>query len=222
MVCITNLFNFTDKLLIMKLTLKHEELSENELMATLKHALAISRRPLLEDGILFIAWGIVFSLGFGFKYYESVKLTSRLMRNTFDVLSILSALALIGLTIYFLFFRNRKVRSYEAIPTRMVWIGIIIAHNLNVVVTNNFFDQVNFSMLHPLQMILIGFALFVTGGIYRYYMLSVSGVLMWIAALVCARYELTDQFLVRSIADFVCFIIPGILMYMQSKKTAHV
>lgn len=73
-------------------------------------------------------------------------------------------------------------------------------------------------MLLPLQMVLIGFALFVTGGIYRYYILAVSGVLMWISAIICAGLDANYQYLARGIADFICFVIPGILMYLSAKK----
>lgn len=82
--------------------------------------------------------------------------------------------------------------------------------------------EVNFELLHPLQMVLIGFALFVTGGIYRYYLLSACGVIMWVAAAIGANFEINTQFLVRAIADLLCFVIPGILMYYSSKKQQHV
>lgn len=195
-----------------------ETLSKNEVLNTLRHSLKISRKPLLQDGVLLIAWGLAFSLGFGIKYYESIKLTSRLFRDVYDIMSVITALALIGLTIYYIFFRNRKLRSYAAISTRFVWIGIIVAHNMNVIITKSLLGEVDFAMLHPLQMVLIGFALFVTGGIYRFYLLSLGGILMWVAAVIGAGLELTDQYLVRAIADFVCFVIPGFLMINESKK----
>ncbi|NCB07602.1 MAG: hypothetical protein EOM73_05510 [Bacteroidia bacterium] len=122
------------------------------------------------------------------------------------------------LTVWFLFLKKRKVTTYSAISTRFVWIGVIIAHNFVVVITKSILKEVDFNLLQPLQMVLIGFALFVTGGIYRYYLLSFSGVLMWIAAAIAVRFDLNFQFLVRGIAEIFCFIVPGFLMISARKK----
>jgi hypothetical protein len=198
------------------------EMSDSELLKTLKTAVATSKRSLLDDGILLMLWGGMFTIGFLLNYYKSTHLVVWWERNIIDTLNILAAIFLIGFTLYYLFFRKPKHRTYTAISTRYVWIGIIIAHNLNVIVTKSFLQEVNFSLIHPLQMVLLGFALFVTGGIYRYKLLSISGVVMWLAAAYCARLELADQYLIRAIANFICFVIPGILMYMQSKKSTNV
>lgn len=192
------------------------------MLKTLRTAINTSKRSLLDDGILLILWGTAFSSSFFLNYYKSIRLVIWWEQNIIDTINILTGVAVVGVTLYFIFFRKKKYRTYTAISTRFVWIGIIIAHNLNVIITRGILHDVNFTLLHPLQMVLIGFALFVTGGIYRYYLLSVSGVVMWIAAAMGAHFELSDQFLVRAIADFTCFVIPGILMYTQSKRAAHV
>lgn len=194
------------------------EMSESELLKTLKTAVATSKRLLFDDGILLILWGGMFTIGFLLNYYKSTFLVVWWERNIIDTLHILGGVAVIGITIYFIFFRKKTIRTYTAISTRFVWIGIILAHNLNVIITKSFLHDVNFTLLHPLQMVLIGFALFVTGGIYRYYILSGFGIVYWIAAWIGSGLELPDQYLVRAIADFTCFVIPGILMYTKSRS----
>ncbi len=206
----------------MNSSISNQEMSDNEMLKTLKTAIASSKRSLYEDGILLIIWGASFTFGFLLNYYKSTHLVVYWERNIIDILNILAAILLIGFTIYYIFLRKPKLHTYTAISTRYVWLGIIIAHNLNVIVTKSLLQEVDFSLLHPLQMVLIGFALFVTGGIYRYKLLSISGMVMWIAAVLCARVELADQYLIRAVANFVCFVIPGVLMYMKSKKSAHV
>ena len=200
----------------------NQEMSNNEMLKTLKTAIKTSKHSLYEDGILLILWGASFTIGFLLSYYKSTQLVVYTTRKLIDTLNILAAVFLIGFTIYYLFLRKPKLHTYTAISTRFVWIGIIIAHNLNVIVTKSLLQEVDFALIHPLQMVLIGFALFVTGGIYRYNLLSISGVIMWLAAVWCARVELADQYLIRAIANSICFVIPGISMYMKSKKTAHV
>ncbi|WP_297087663.1 hypothetical protein [uncultured Draconibacterium sp.] len=206
----------------MKSSTLNQEMSDSELLKTLKTAVTTSKRSLYQDGILLILWGANFTIGFLLNYYKSAHLLVWWERNIIDTLNILAGIGLIGFTAYYLFLRKPKYRTYTAISTRFVWLGIIIAHNLNVIVTKSYLQEVSFALIHPLQMVLIGFALFVTGGIYRYTLLSISGAAMWIAAVLCAHVELTDQYLIRAIANFICFVIPGILMYMQSKKTVHV
>lgn len=41
---------------------------------------------------------------------------------------------------------------------------------------------------------------------------------MWIAAAIAGHFELNDQFLIRSVAELVCFVEPGTLMYSTRKK----
>lgn len=199
-----------------------ELLNDNQILQTLQVAVATSKKSLMSDGILLIFWGLALSLGFLWKYYVSVVLVASRTRDVMSIVNIGIGITLIAFTIYFIFFRKKGVHTYTALSTRFVWIGVILAHNLNVIVTKDFISEVNFELLHPLQMVLIGFALFVTGGIYRYYILSLSGIIMWIAAYLCVGYELNTQFLIRGIADFICFVIPGVLMYMEIKKGRNV
>ena len=196
-----------------------EIFDEKQMLQTLKKAIEVSKRTLLGDGILLIVWGLALGISHLWHYYESVELTSWWIRNLFNLVQILLGIGAIGLTVFYVFFKNRKVRTHAAISTRFVWIGVVVAHNLNVMVTNNFFGEVNFEMLHPLQMVLIGFALFVMGGIYRYYLLSAVSVLMWAGAIIAAKYDLNIQFLIRGISDIACFVVPGILMYGSVKKS---
>ncbi len=199
-----------------------EFFSEQQFFKTLKTAIATSKRTLMEDGLLLICWGLAFSIGFLWNYYQSVVLVPSRIRDIMYIFKPVIGIALIAFTIYFVFFKGKNIKTYTAISTRFVWIGIIIAHNLVIMVTKSVMNEINFELLHPLQMVLIGFALFVTGGIYRYYILSYSGLLMWIAALICAKLDLNTQFLIRGIVDFICFVVPGILMYMEVKTKRDV
>ena len=191
---------------------------ERKSLQVMKSAIATSRRALMNDGILLIIWGAALSASNFWNYYKNTVLTAWWMRNLMDLLQIIVGVAVIGYTFYFLFFRKRKVTSFAAISTRCLWIGVILAHNINVMITKSILAEINFVLLQPLQMVLIGFALFVSGGIYRYYLLCGAGVVIWIAAAIAANFDLTHQFLIRSIAELICFVIPGTLMYSTRKS----
>jgi hypothetical protein len=195
---------------------------EKKSLQVMKAAIASSKNALMDDGILLILWGAALCVSNIWNYYKNAFLTAWWMRNLMDVLQILIGVTVIGFTIYFIFFKKRKVTTFAAISTRFVWIGVILAHNINILITKSILSEINFVLLQPLQMVLIGFALFVTGGIYRYYLLVAGGVLMWIAAAIAGHFELNNQFLIRSVAEFICFVVPGTLMYSARKNTQHV
>lgn len=197
---------------------KNITFSEKQSLKTITAAIAASKRKLMDDGILLFSWGLAFSISNFWKYYESIVLTAWWLRNIMNAMQWIMGIGVIVLTGYFIFFRKSKVTTTTAISTRFVWIGIILAHNIVVIITKSFLHEVNFALLHPLQMVLIGFALFVTGGIYRFWLLVSGGVIMWIAALFAANYDLNIQFMIRSIAEVICFIIPGFFMIQLKKK----
>ena len=194
------------------------DLDERKSLQIIKSAIETSKRTLKDDGFLLILWGFVMSTANLWRYYESVVLTLWWMRNLMKAYMILSGIAVIGITIYYIFFRKKKVRTFTSISVRYVWIGVILADNVIIIITKVILDKIDFILLQPIQMVLIGFALFVSAGIYRYHLLSLSGITMWIAAAIAVNYDLNIQFLVRSIAEVLCFIIPGVLMYSARNK----
>ena len=199
------------------------DFDERKSLQLIKSVIETSKRTLKEDGILLILWGFVLSTANLWRYYESVVLTSWWLRELMKVYMILSGIAVIGITIYYIFFRKKKVRTFTSISVRYVWVGVILADNVIIMITKVILDKIDFVLLQPIQMVLIGFALFVSAGIYRYHLLSLSGVIMWIAAAIAVNYDLNIQFLVRSIAEVLCFIIPGVLMYSaRNKMIPHV
>jgi len=200
--------------------IKDLNFDEKQSLKVIKAAIASTRKAILEDGLLLIIWGAALSISNYWNFYKTANLTAWWMRNLMDILQIAIGVAVIGYTIYILFIKKRKVTTYAAISTRFVWIGVILAHNINVMITKSILAEVNFSLLQPLQMVLIGFALFASGGIYRYYLLLGSGIFMWIAAAIAAGFGLETQFLIRSITEIVCFIIPGAIMYGERRKLA--
>ena len=190
---------------------------EEKSLDVMKAAIATSKRALMSDGLLLLLWGVALSISNFYNYYKSVYLTAWWMRNLMDIMQILMGISILVITAYFIF-RKHKVTTYTAISTRFVWIGVILAHNIVVIITKTILNDINFVLLQPIQLVLIGFALFISGGLYRYYLLVASGVVMWVAAATAAHFDLTHQYLIRAIAEVICFIIPGTLMYASRKK----
>lgn len=51
-----------------------KQFDEKQIFQTLKTAVATSKKSLMNDGILLICWGLAFSLGFFWKYFQSIVL----------------------------------------------------------------------------------------------------------------------------------------------------
>ena len=190
---------------------------EKKSLDVMKAAIATSKRAMMSDGLLLILWGAGLSISNFYNFYKTTYLLGWRMQNFLDILQILMGVAILAVTTYIIF-RKKKVTTFASFTTRFVWIGVILAHNIVVIVTKVILSDINFVLLQPIQLVLIGFALFVSGGVYRYYLLVASGVVMWIAAAFAARFDLSQQFLIRAIAENICFIIPGLLMYKARKK----
>lgn len=193
---------------------------EKQSLKIIRSALASSKHAFLDEGLLLILWGVGLSIGNFWSYYNNTFLTAWWMRNLMTANTVIFGIGLIAFTIYFVFFRRRSVTTFAALSTRFAWIGVLIAANVNVLITRSILQEVNLTMLQPLQMTLIGFALFVTGGIYRCYILVVAGVIMWIAAVICGNYDLTQQHFIRSVSEIICFVIPGFVMLWSKKRVS--
>ena len=78
--------------------------------------------------------------------------------------------------------------------------------------------NIDFTLLHPIQMSLIGLALFITGGLYRERLLLLGGLVYWIAAYFSLDYRIPIQFIFECVAGFVGFLVPGAWLYYKSRK----
>ncbi|MCY1723113.1 hypothetical protein OU798_22385 [Prolixibacteraceae bacterium Z1-6] len=88
-----------------------EAFDDHQILQTLKTAVATSKRTLMDDGLLLICWGLVFSIGFFWKYLVSVVLISSRIRDFMSILNVAAGIAIVAFTVYFIFFRNKKVRT---------------------------------------------------------------------------------------------------------------
>jgi branched-subunit amino acid ABC-type transport system permease component len=81
----------------------------------------------------------------------------------------------------------------------------------------NILDKIIFELQHPVFMVFIAFATVITGGILRYRMMIVGGIVFGLLAYGCSYLPIIDQLLVEAIAWLIAFIIPGHLLYAKRK-----
>jgi len=79
--------------------------------------------------------------------------------------------------------------------------------------------KINFELQHPIFMVVIAFAIVVSGVILRYRLMVAMGILFGILAYTSSFFELHYQILVEAIAWFLAFVIPGHILYAQKTKS---
>ena len=67
-------------------------------------------------------------------------------------------------------------------------------------------------------MVFMAFAVTVTGGILRFRLIIIGGVIFGILALTASYLKLQEQLLVESVAWIIAFIVPGHILYANREK----
>lgn len=192
-----------------------QPLSENQSLQVIREMIAGSSKNLKNDGLLLLAWGWVGVAITVMHFVPNLFLISKRLIIAFKILTPVLMVAVILFTAAYMYQKRMRVKTYVAIAARYTWFSVVIVYNLVVMVLKVKTGTVDFSLLHPLQMLLIGMALFITGGLYRYWLLSVGGVVYWLAALISAQQNLNYQLVIETIPILIGFVIPGHILYSQ-------
>ncbi len=82
----------------------------------------------------------------------------------------------------------------------------------------NVLHQINFELQHPIFMVIIAFAITVTGGILRHRLIIIGGILFAALAYTASYFNLQEQLLIESFAWVIAFIIPDHILYAKREK----
>jgi hypothetical protein len=199
-------------------TQENEKFDQVQSLQVILEMIEVSRKKMQNDGILFILWGwaLCYSAMSRFLIYR-ILLTHTEVKTLQYVEMILSVSALVY-TIYYLVKKRKKVQTYIGISLQWVWISAVFCMVLINLIQNNIMHHINFELQHPIFMVIIAFAVVVTGGILRYRLMIVMGILFGLLAYFCSFFELHLQLLFEAIAWFLSFCIPGHILY--AKKTS--
>jgi hypothetical protein len=194
-----------------------DQLDEKQSFQVIREMIRVSQKKVQSDGILLIVWGYAMSLMHLSSWLvENLFLPNRvifLMKFADPVLPILA----FGFTVWHVFVQRKRMTTYVGQSLQYVWIALFFSLVLTNLILFQVLDQVNFTIQHPLFMVLIAFAVAVTGVILRYKLIIAGGVVFGILAFVASLLELTDQMLLHAIAWLIAIIIPGHILYFKSK-----
>jgi branched-subunit amino acid ABC-type transport system permease component len=79
----------------------------------------------------------------------------------------------------------------------------------------NVLNKIYFELQHPIFMVIIAFAIVVTGGILRYKMIIIGGIVYGLLAYISSYVELPAQLLIDAIAWMIAITFPGHLLYAK-------
>jgi len=199
-------------------TIKSEHFDEKQSLQVIREMIQLSQRKIKNDGILLIVWGYAASLPSLIRYFKEILfLPNRVMFLLKFVDPVLPLLAL-AFTIYYILKEREKVTTYIGASLRYVWIALFGSMVLTNLILYNVTHEVNFTLQHPLFMVLTAFAILVTGVILRYKLIILGGIVFGILAYIASFLILHDQLLLDGIGWFLALVIPGHIMYLNREK----
>jgi len=204
----------------MKTIIKNEEyLDETQSLNVIREMIQVSRNKLKNDGILFIVWGWIFFINYLVLNYLPGKIL--LSHKTMDLvhgLRVILPVSGLIFTLYYILKQRKKAQTYIGVSLRYVWISLFASMVLVNLIQMNVLHSINFELQHPIIMVLIAFAVTVTGGILRYKLIIAGGIIFGLLALAASYFELQTQLLFEAIAWLIAFVIPGHLLYAKRNK----
>jgi hypothetical protein len=178
----------------------------------------ISREKLQNDGILFIIWGWSLVYSSMTRFLICRILFSNRQVWALKVFGTILTIVVIGYTAYYIWQHRKKVRTYIGISLRYVWISAIFCLMLINLIQFNILHDINFELQHPIFMVVLAYAVVVTGVILRYRLMIFAGILFGLLAYGASFFELHLQLLSEAIAWFLAFCLPGHLLYAKRTK----
>ena len=222
MVCNTNQIKFVLQTRIILLMESSQNQAENfdaaQSIKVINEMLQISKRKLRYDGILMIVWGWIMSVNYLINYI--FRISSIHWEIKWNVKISYLGVLIFGLafTLFYIMKQRKKVQTYIGVSLRYVWISMFFSLVLVNVIQFRVLQEINFELQHPIFMVIIAFAIVVTGGILRYQLIVFGGIAFALLALISSRLPLASQMLMESIAWFIAFVVPGHILYAKRKQ----
>jgi len=195
-----------------------DSFDENQSLRVMREMIQVAQNKLFNDGILLIIWGYVMSLVNLIKYMKEVLFLPNRVNDLLKFVDPVLPLLALCFTIYYVFIQKKRVTTYIGVSLRYVWIALFGSMVLTNLILFNVLHEANFTLQHPVFMVLTSFAVVVTGIILRNKLVILGGFVFGILAYISSFLVLNDQMLLAGIAWFVALAIPGHIMYFKRNR----
>lgn len=188
-------------------------LNPEESLRVIRDTIDLAKTHIRENGFHFLLWGWLVVLACSADYYLDVVL--RHPKHFFSWL----AMTAIGLPVALVYEWRRDKR--HSTPSKNVihgWYGLVwLAFGISLAIVIFQTAQTGHSPV-PVILILMGFATFVSGVMLRFSPLMWGAVAAWAGAVLCGFLQPAEHVLVQSVATAFGYLIPGYLLYRQSRR----
>lgn len=168
---------------------------------------------------LFIVWGGLFFVGRIIGYLKVKILLSYAFMDFLKYFDFILLLAVILLTIWYLYKNKSRLLERERVIARYTWIAMLIVNNLILMIVKARYQEIDFEVTHLMQMTLIGLALVIVGTVMKENYIRLGGVVYWLAVFFAMDLQLFQQFLYEAIAVAVGIILPvKLIVFREIQK----
>lgn len=191
---------------------------EAQSLKVIQEMIQMAQNKMRNDGILLIVWGYAASLPALIRFFKEILFLPNRVMFFLKFVDLLLPLLALAFTIYYILKERKKVTTYIGVSLRYVWISLFGFMVLTNLILHNVTHEVNFTLQHPLFMVLTAFAILVTGVILRYKPIIIGGVAFGILAYFASLLTLHDQLFLDGIGWFLALAIPGHILYYKRDK----
>jgi hypothetical protein len=196
--------------------MEEKNISAEESLQLIEQMLGEARNKFYNNGFALLFWGILISLSC-LGQFIMIKMGYPEQSNYIWPVAIG-----IGMVITFLYYgvyaKRSKQFSRSDSSNGILWIGFAIT--FMVLAFLCIYLKVN-----PAGFIwcLTGFAMFASGGIYKFKPLFAGAFVFWITAIVCVLLkDDLNTLWIAALSMLLGYIVPGFLLWKKAKKEAHV
>ena len=191
---------------------------EMQSIQVIREMILVSQNKLRNNGILFIFWGwLLFYISItGFVSREAG--LSWEIQNILGLTTIIFSIAGLIFTIYYLIKKRKKVRTYIGDSLKYIWVTAFFSLVFINLIQYNVLHTIKFELQHPIFMVVFALAIISTGGILRYKLIIIGGIIFGLLALLSSYFSISVQLLFESIAWIIAFVVPGHILYANRKK----
>lgn len=199
-------------------TEQSDMLDEKHSLQIITEMIQISKKKMQNDGILILAWGFAMFAGNLIKYLNNELFLPNRMHRVLQYADPVFPLLALAYSIFYIIQKRKKVTTYVGTLLRQIWIALFGCMVFVNLIINNVLHEVNFSLQHPIFMVLTAFAVFVTGSILQNNLIMIGGAIFGLLAFISSHLVLHDQMLMVSIAWLLAFGIPGLILVFNRKE----
>ena len=191
-----------------------DKLSATESIHLISEVIQEARARFEENGVIYVFWGLFIAI---ISLSQFLLLTNELYAiNWYPYLAIPFGFLF---TMYY-YWRKKGYRTTNQISTILskTWLAL----GINKMLLGFFFAPALGENLSPIILILLAIGILVSGIALRSKILIISSVLINIAGIVCFKVAWLYQPLVLSASSFIAVMLPGLYMFVKSKKANNV